>query len=166
MRTYTLVPFLLSYLLLVFACTSQSKQKNTNMETTGDNSRTSLDWDGIYRGVTPCADCMGIQKTISINKDLTYRLKVKYLGKDSTATEYAGKFTWNDKGNAIKLVEGQQSQMYAVGENALTQLDQSGKKITGDLAHRYVFTKQNYAILEKNWKLIELNGKPVVIDSA
>ncbi|MHA4846688.1 copper resistance protein NlpE N-terminal domain-containing protein [Flavitalea antarctica] len=166
MRTYTLIPFLLSHLMLILACTSQSKPKNTSMETTGDNSRNSLDWDGIYRGVTPCADCMGIQKTIFINKDLTYRVKVKYLGKDSTATEYAGKIAWNEKGNAIELTEGQQSQAYAVGENALTQLDQSGNKITGDLAHRYVFTKQNYAILEKYWKLTELNGKPVLIDSA
>jgi len=34
------------------------------------------------------------------------------------------------------------------------------------LAAKYILSKQQYAILEKYWKLIELNGKPVKTDSA
>jgi heat shock protein HslJ len=53
-----------------------------------------------------------------------------------------------------------------VGENLLTQLDKQGNKITGDNASRYVLSKSNYEILEKYWKLVELNGKDVAVDSS
>jgi hypothetical protein len=38
----------------------------------GDTSRTSLDWPGTYTGVLPCADCEGIETTITLSVDLTY----------------------------------------------------------------------------------------------
>ena len=82
-------------------------------------------------------------------------------------TKPAGKFTWNEKGNTITLTPADKSQttQYLVGENLLTQLDKQGNKITGDNASRYVLSKSNYEILEKYWKLVELNGKDVVADS-
>jgi len=106
-----------------FFCKSQKTAKST-VTTGSHNSQNSLDWDGIYRGVLPCADCEGIQKTIYLNKDGTYKVKVKYLGKQDTPTEYSGKFGWSSQGNTITLNElnGQQI-MYFVGENTLTQLD-------------------------------------------
>jgi len=40
-----------------------------------------------------------------------------------------------------------------------------GRKITGVFANAYVLSKSRYAILEKYWKLVELNGKLVVVGS-
>ena len=55
------------------------------------NSRNSLDWDGIYSGILPCADCEGIKTDIQLHKDGTYRMARKYLGMgDSQAHEGAG----------------------------------------------------------------------------
>ena len=61
--------------------------KNTSTDSivpTGDNSYNALDWEGTYMGIVPCADCEGIEKTILLNKENTYTLTSKYLGKKET----------------------------------------------------------------------------------
>ena len=109
----------------------------------GDNSRTSLDWPGTYKGIVPCADCEGIETTITIGKDSSYIIITKYLGKkNSTATEKKGTFLWDAYGSAIFL-DGitNAPDKYKVGENVLIQLDMNGNDIKGDLALRYRLQK-------------------------
>lgn len=129
-------------------------------------SNNSLDWDGIYRGILPCADCPGIKTTIYLNRDLTYVRKSKYMDRPAPEQEEKGQFTWDTDGQTITLDAGGQPAKYAVGENTLTQLDMNGAKITGSLAANYVLSKTNYAILGRRWKLVELNGKPIAMDSS
>lgn len=166
--------WIIGILFLVFlGCKSTQTNKvtdqpNPSMKTDTDhNSMNSVDWDGIYRGVLPCADCEGIKTTIYLNKDLSYKNITQYLGKPDSAYEASGKFTWNEKGNTITLLNGDQTKAkkYLVGEGTLTQLDLQGNRITGEQATKYILSKSNYAILEKYWKLVELNGKPVAVDS-
>ena len=149
--------------------TASSKKTNEGMEKTdaAHTSQNALDWDGTYRGFLPCADCEAIQTTVSLKKDLTFIIKTKYLGKSDSVYQTSGTFTWNENGNTITLAPADKSQItrYRVGENLLTQLDKQGNKIAGDNASRYVLSKSNYEILEKYWKLVELNGKDVVVDS-
>jgi copper homeostasis protein (lipoprotein) len=160
-------------IVVIFGCKgSQSSAPpidQVEMEKTGSThtSQNSLDWDGIYRGILPCADCEGIQTTIYLRKDLSFTTKTKYLGKSDTVYESSGKFGWNEKGNTILLIPSEKGQgaQYLVGENILTQLDMQSKKITGKNAAGYILTKSNYGILEKYWKLVELNGRPVAVDS-
>jgi len=107
------------------------------------NSQNSLDWQGTYKGVTPCADCEGIETQITLNTDLTFVIRTKYLGKGDVKTlEEKGNFVWNKTGENISLqgLKGRPSQ-YKVGENQLTQLDMEGKPISGALAEKYVLTK-------------------------
>jgi uncharacterized lipoprotein NlpE involved in copper resistance len=111
----------------------------------GDNSNTSLDWNGIYKGITPCADCEGIETEITLNKNLSYKKETKYLGKkDSQVNTIEGKFVWNSDGINITLLGIKEApNQYLVGENKLFQLDMSGKRITGNLASKYVLLKIN-----------------------
>ncbi|MGL2964467.1 copper resistance protein NlpE N-terminal domain-containing protein [Flavobacterium sp. RSB2_4_14] len=107
------------------------------------NSQNSLDWQGTYKGTTPCADCEGIATEITLNTDLTFSLKTKYLGKgDGKVFEEKGTFVWDKSGSTITLTDlkGKPNQ-YKVGENRLIQLDMNGKIITGALAEKYVLTK-------------------------
>lgn len=107
------------------------------------NSQNSLDWQGTYKGVIPCADCEGIETEITLNADLTFTLKTKYLGKgDGKVFQETGSFVWDKTGGIISLegLKGRPSQ-YKVGENRLIQLDMEGNVITGDLAEKYVLTK-------------------------
>ncbi len=133
-----------------------------------DNSATSLDWEGTYTGVLPCADCAGIETAIRLNRDGTYLLEARYLGKDREARQQRGNFSWNSNGSSIELLGIPSApNRYFVGENTLTQLDRDGSRITGDLAGRYVLNKTAGAapaddlFAASGWRLTELAGKPV-----
>ncbi len=131
------------------------------------SSQKALDWDGIYRAVLPCADCEGIQTTVYLQRDLTFIIKSKYLGKPADISEQKGKFKWNTQGTRIILQPNDKSNpiIYAVGKGMITQLDQEGNKITGQLANHYILTKSSFSIYERYWKLVELNGIPVTTNS-
>jgi len=124
------------------------------------NSRNSLDWDGIYRGIFPCADCESITIELKLNKDYTYRKKAKYLGKGNEINIEEGKFSWNEAGSNI-LIDEEISQQYKVGENILIKLDQDGEPIDGELAANYKLQKVQNNIFDRKWSLVELNNTEV-----
>lgn len=155
MKSYIILSVLVGSFLLaaVSSCATKNEQSTEATEeietlapTAPDmsaNSRNSLDWDGSYQGTTPCADCEGIETTIILEQDGTFKRSLKYLGKDDQAFEDEGIFEWNDAGSKITLPgEAGMSQMYQVGENVLFHLDQEGNRITGDLAALYRLEKQ------------------------
>ena len=135
----------------------------------GDSSRTSIDWDGRYRGVVPCADCEGIETAITLSKEGRYVLQTRYLGKETPAYEIEGTFSWNAEGNIIRLagVTDRPAQ-YLVGENVLIQLAMNGQPITGQLAAMYRLEKvRNDAsagsplLTGRRWRLTELEGQAI-----
>ncbi len=158
-------------LLTTLSCNSDKKQTTQDSETestemimpvTGDNSQNALDWDGVYQGTIPCADCEGIETVLVLNRDLSYIHKTKYLGKSDSIYESAGSFKWNESGSDITLTSNDNIRVqFKVGENQLFMLDQEGQRITGDLADTYILKKDTIDIVEKYWKLVELNGGPV-----
>lgn len=111
---------------------------------TGDNSRTSLDWMGVYEGTTPCADCDGIKTTLRLNDDETYVLSQTYLGKnnDEVSFKEEGNFTWDDNGSEIIVEAKDITIRFQVGENEVTMLDMAGNVISGELANFYVLKKK------------------------
>jgi heat shock protein HslJ len=127
----------------------------------GDNSRNSLDWPGSYSGVLPCASCPGIETIITLREDGTFDRSTLYIDEAPAPETESGRFSWNAAGSAITLGSAA-GQQYQVGEGALFQLDESGKRIT-ELARRYVLEKhvQDPAIEDRRWKLVELRGNPV-----
>lgn len=110
----------------------------------GHNAYNSLDWQGTYQGTLPCADCAGIDYTLTLNEDETYTLAQVYQGKGSSDPfTSSGKFHWDTQGNMITLEDGSETpNQYSVGENMLMKLDISGQKITGDMATLYHLKKQ------------------------
>lgn len=124
------------------------------------NARNALDWAGIYRGVLPCADCEGIETVVVLNSDGHYQLHEKYRGEDKTVFSREGAFTWGEAGTVITL-EGDQAVQLFVGENHLVRLASDGSRITGALAGHYTLAKTTDSLVEKYWKLVELNGRPV-----
>ena len=125
------------------------------------NAQNSLDYDGIYRGTLPCADCEGIKTTIYLNRNNTFKSVSDYFGRN-VKNEKSGVYNWNKEGNTVILKsDNNPDEKYFVGENTLTALDTKGKKIEGPLAKHFVLTKDNYALLNKKWRLVELMGKKV-----
>lgn len=116
-----------------------SPQENADLHAT----RNSVDWDGRYKGLLPCADCEGIEMEIELKKDNTYVARSRYRGRPSpNEFSYTGKFTWDARGSGIRL-EGLEegSNRFQVGEGHMTQLDSLGRKISGQHADRYILRK-------------------------
>lgn len=150
---------LTTFSLILFSCKKEDKQATTTLTEikadsvagipidtihTADNSETSLDWDGIYIGTTPCANCEGIETELTLRKDKTFVLKTKYLGKGpGNIIVEKGTFSWDGTGAVIVLngLEHRPNQ-YKVGENHLVQMDMEGNIIEGDLASKYILQKK------------------------
>lgn len=107
------------------------------------NAKTSLDWNGTYQGVVPCADCEGIETSLTLNEDNTYILTKTYLGKDGEAFKEEGSFSWDQTGGVV-ILEGltDTPNQFFVAENQIIMLDMNGERIDGDLADMYVLKKQ------------------------
>ncbi len=134
----------------------------------GHSSRDSLDWSGVYSGVTPCADCPGIRTTLTLHGDGSFERTRFYLERSAAPQRQAGQFLWNASGSAITLQEPEgHGQHYKVAENALIHLDRAGKPITGELAGRYVLSKhrRDPAIEGRRWTLVALQGRPLEADA-
>ncbi len=158
-----------SALLIAIVCTftfvswrNPSGQTVSNFSFVTDN--TEMSWVGTYRGTLPCASCEGMQTELTLNKNKTYDLIIRYLGKKGDPYVFTDKFTLSKDATTIILGglkdEGQPTQ-YLLGENSLIQLDMTGKKIEGELAEKYVLVKGKPSIEEKYWKLIQLHGSEV-----
>jgi len=152
--------FYIFMILSILSCKDQEEPSNTieniDNKETGVNlkepeyneahtSRNSLNWEGTYTGVLPSEDCEGIDTSISLNKDQTYLLKLRYLGtpeKESKDFISEGKFIWDENGNNITL-EGAKdgSQKFKVGEYFLMPLDKNGKEIEAVPGNNYKLLK-------------------------
>ena len=169
--------------LLLISCGQKSKHVKDNSEPQTEekvgaktsevfadshNSNNSLDWNGIYQGTIPCADCEGIKTKITLSKNGTYKRSMEYLGKSDKPSTDVGSIKWYENGSKIILSsDSGTSQKYQVGENILFQLDKDGNRITGDLADKYKLMK-NYSdsnLENKTWVLTEMMGQAINTNS-
>ena len=82
----------------------------------------------IHRGF-PAADCPGIDMRLTLKKDGTYSLHMKYLDRDS---EFDEKGAYKVKGNLLTLTPWtRQPEYYKVEENQVRKLDADKQPVTG-----------------------------------
>lgn len=152
-----LIPALM---LLLSACVAP--EGDPPVADAAHNSRNALDWPGTYSGTLPCADCDGIETTITLRGDGTFEREQRYLGKPGAPLTDSGQFAWNDAGSTVTLAPGSATaQMYQVGENQLFHLDRAGNRISGDLAPMYILRQsiRDARIEDRRWLLIEVMGQ-------
>ncbi|RPD93294.1 META domain-containing protein [Aureibaculum marinum] len=155
------IPIIIVAIILA-SCNVKKPVTNSEKEQMVDlhNSMNSLDWNGTYQATLPCADCEGIKTVLTLNNDLTFIKKYKYLSKLDTIFEDKGSFSWNKTGQIITLNNNNHEQ-YFVGENRIWKLDENGNKISGNLAEMYILKKDIAQLTDRHWNLIELNGKKI-----
>lgn len=154
MRKITFIAIAL-FAFVITSCTNtsqkQTKEYNDSIATVevpvadSHTSQISVDWQGVYEGVLPCADCEGIETTLELKDDETYVLTSTYLGKSdqNNTFTYEGDFTWSDDGSTITLENDDPTKRrFKVGENILFFLDQDGEVVTGELAEYYELKKK------------------------
>ena len=102
------------------------------------NAQNSLDWAGTYKGVLPCADCTGINTTLTLNPDHTYQYSEQYQVKDAEKTESKGSFSFDSTGSIVTLDGNANQQKLFVGENYLEIRNaKTGEKIDSALGEEY-----------------------------
>ncbi|MDR0560884.1 MAG: copper resistance protein NlpE N-terminal domain-containing protein [Prevotellaceae bacterium] len=142
------------------SCGSKNKTKNSAL-----TAKDTLEWAGVYVGITPCADCRGIRTALTLNRtDSAYTLETLYLDRSDSVFKTTGTFTWNKAGNTVILDNGKENgfnTQFIVGNNSLTQLDKDGNVISGEFAAQYVLHKIDQNLVDRYWKLTEINGKAV-----
>ncbi|EOZ98523.1 Lipoprotein [Indibacter alkaliphilus LW1] len=150
MKFNTLFFFLIIFVsAIIGACEGTKKDNSEEMSSTDEifppdehTSQLALDYEGLYEGVLPCADCEGIETKIEIGPSFSYVKKSVYLGKNNDSIyESTGTYSWNDAGNTITLENEERPNQYFVGENVLFHLDMDGNRITGQLAENYALRK-------------------------
>ena len=164
MRKQVLICVLAALVIGIVSCKPQQNGAKTNESSSviaGDNSKNSLDWEGSYSAILPCDDCGGIQISVDLNVDGTYKMKEVYFGKEDSDTDVSGKLTWDKGGNSITVGEGQSEKKFLVGEGMLYMLDKDGNKMTGEQLDSYALVKTDLNLVEKYWRLTELLGEPV-----
>lgn len=123
--------------------TTESAPVVTSEADTAHNAANSLDWQGTYTGTIPCADCSGIQTSLTLNDDQTYTLNEVYKDKKDGNFSSTGKFTWDENGSVITLTSDSDTpRHFFVAENQLIMLDTEGKRIEGELEAQYHLKKQ------------------------
>ncbi len=122
--------------------TADTLQQQTNENASSHNAQNSLDWWGTYQATLPCADCPGINTTITLNKDETFKYVAEYL-ETSVKIEETGNIMWHDDGLIVHLKGKDIDTKLKVVENGLVGLDTSGNEIEGPLKEHYNFKKVN-----------------------
>lgn len=147
---------------------SDANPSDTNHPPDGHNSQIALDWDGLYTGLLPCADCEGIKTIVTLKKNGTYTRVTRYEGKSKAIFNERGQFEWSEDGSTVLLMGSDpttSATQYKVVENGLIQLDIEGNLIAGDLADQYRLEKQDDGVLDKHWRVEKLNGQIVSLKS-
>ncbi len=144
-RDYKKEAVLLAFLVFTsIGCSTNTLGNNQDMMINDSHtSEMSLDWDGVYKGILPCASCPGISTTITLNLDKTFEKVDVYLEEENATFREKGIFVFTKDGDKIVLHHKNGSKsMYAVGENRLIMLDKDGKKSDSPFAEKYELKKE------------------------
>lgn len=98
-----------------------------------------------YSGTLPCADCEGIEVTLTLLSDSSFHKRNLYMGRKA---EGPGSNEFNDtgkyvmKGDTMVLNDVKDApNKYLKTDSGLVQLDLEGKRIRSKMANKYVLRK-------------------------
>lgn len=123
--------------LSIFALTGCQVKENIVDE---HSAEYALDYEGVYKGTYPCADCIGIQTTLTLNDDKTFVYEKIYLEKVDGYFLYKGNY--DVKGNILTVQENDKPVHFFLGESSITLLDKNLKATQGKLAEYYILKKE------------------------
>ncbi|MEJ8755836.1 copper resistance protein NlpE N-terminal domain-containing protein [Pontibacter sp. H259] len=133
--------FWVSLVLAIISGCTTSELSTEPVDVEAGESRLPGSVIGIWRGVIPCADCPGINYNLSLNKDNTFEETMTYQERDIEPFTRTG--TWNITDGTLTLVSADttrtQFDLSIGGE--LHMLDQTGKRVTTNLADKYRLRK-------------------------
>lgn len=98
-------------------------------------------YEGTYEGIFPCADCDGINVSLTIGKDTYTSEEVM----NELTDEDNGKVSYDAQNKVLTLTSEKENgkiQQYQVKEDGSIVFLDEGKEITGTLASYYILKKK------------------------
>lgn len=129
--------YIIIVLLALTACSKAKKQETPKGQ---QSAEYALDDQGVYKGTYPCADCSGIEVSLILNEDKTFRYETVYAGKADAAFTSEGNYTIKD--HILTIQEEGKPLHFLTGKNELTLLGSDMKPNTGSLKALYQLKKQ------------------------
>lgn len=132
------LPFILFALVLFqISCNNQSKGDATNEKSSVKN------FSGTFTGVIPCADCPGIELTVSFDPDSGFSELMIYQERNSSFKD-SGQWIKNGKILKVKYSNEQATPRFFLikSDSTVAWLDADKKEIEGPLKDRYILKKE------------------------
>ena len=101
-------------------------------------AQSATQWSGRYYGVLPCASCEGIETTLILQEDGSYRLTETYKQRQPFTEKTDGRFTWRKPQEVFQLDKAGGERLYQIGNGQIWALDADGKQVEGELANLYI----------------------------
>lgn len=106
----------------------------------GECSSQKMNVTGVYKATLPCADCAGIDATLTLNSDNTYTYTMIYNTKDKEKDAQKG--SYEIKSDIITTTNLYKEQQYFKFDNSqIKLLDSDKQEIAGEIGKAYIFTK-------------------------
>jgi len=130
-----------------------------------------------FQGTTRCADCAGIDVTLTLRADGTFAQRYVYQGRPSTFTE-GGAWTYEADSETLALKAAGAGPAYVrvLSGTALEPLDANGDPLTGGVSSLLIraphvisltapkATKAPGLMLDSNsWSILELDGEKITV---
>lgn len=138
-------PALLAIFLFLSACnnSTQDNNKKSNIDTV----KHSDSFNGTFTGITPCADCPGINTAIVFFPDGAFSEHLKYMERDSDFQD-SGKWIIKDSLITATYEKGNHRYFKVISDSTIKMLDGDGNEITGSIGDHYVL-KRTDTLIEK-----------------
>lgn len=157
--------YLITISLLLIQCKSTEKSTKekeaaaTELEESKNKSQGELAnlVGQSYRGILPCADCMGIETELTFKADGQYEVKTFYLGKSDKISSKMGQYQL-DGNKVICRINSQIVSRYQIKENQLVPEGAQASSMTGT-EEQYILRKNLGQLLDRYWVLTEVLGQ-------
>ncbi|MEO8822701.1 MAG: copper resistance protein NlpE [Ginsengibacter sp.] len=123
---------------------SCSHNINNNSTKAGNNligNPSSKSFSGTFFGITPCADCPGIEITIHFKEDSTFVENFNYMERNTSFAD-TGKWSISNKIITVSFPD-HHSYFLVKSDSIVSILDADKREIEGPLSDKFILKKKN-----------------------
>jgi uncharacterized lipoprotein NlpE involved in copper resistance len=132
------------FLLVSFFQTSCNTHQQTASENSSKNSgqqeAAPKSFSRKYSGITPCADCPGIETTVVFSRNSVFIETLHYLERNVSFSD-TGK--WSASNKMITVTFPESKRFFLIkSDSTIAMLDADQKEIEGGLAEKYILKRK------------------------
>lgn len=124
---------------MLASCSSQSGQNESKSVNENAASQAS-GFQGVYKGITPCADCPGIYTVVQFSPDAAFYEHQTYLERKSDFAD-SGKYVRKDSLLMVKYAGGNDRFFKIENDSTLRLLNGDTQVVTGSIGALFVLKK-------------------------